>query len=155
MVIFVLRSDSKVDLKATADLWNVSFNSVSEFCDFWHIQYQNQGHPLFEDFSTYFAKYIPKEIIVDKQDKIERIILAGRTEGNDPSAIYCYDVRRNGTKSNGTPNQRSIENSNKAKLLSPNLYSKFYADLNLSFFFTNDSKEEKSDEEILYQFSSR
>ena len=46
-VCFVLRSDAKVDLKATADLWNVSFNSVSEFCDFWHIQYQNQGRPLF------------------------------------------------------------------------------------------------------------
>lgn len=153
-VCFVLRSDASVDLNATADLWNVRFNSVSEFCDFWHIQYQNQGRLLFEDFSSYFAKYIPQEKTVYKQDEIERRILGGRVDGNDPLAIYCMDVRRNGRRSDGTPNQRSIENSNKAETLRPKLFHRFRADMNLSFFFSKDPNEEKTDEKILRQYAS-
>ena len=154
-VCFVLRNDAKVDLIATADLWNVSFNSVSEFCDFWHIQNRNQGRPLFEDFSEHFAKFIPSEKVVVKKDEVERRILGGRTEGNDPSAVYCFDVRRNGRREDGKPNVRSIENSNKAEVLRPTLYARYRDDMNLSFFFSSDPNDEKTDEEILSQVAMR
>lgn len=154
-VCFVLRSDASVDLNATADLWNVRFNSVSEFCDFWHIQYQNQGRPLFEDFSVHFAKFIPREKVEVKKDEIERKILGGRTEGNDPSAVYCFDVRRNGIRADGKPNVRSIENSNKAEVLRPTLYARYRDDMNLSFFFSSDPNDEKTDEMILSQVAMR
>ena len=97
-VCFVLRSDARVDLSGTVDFWNVSFNSKEAFCDFWHIQNRNLGRHLFDDFSCYFATFIPREKVVFKQDAVERRVLGGRTEGNALSAIYCYDVRRNGKR---------------------------------------------------------
>lgn len=154
-VCFVLRDNANVDLKATADLWNVKFDKVSEFCDFWHIRNRNQGRPLFEDFSRHFAEFIPREKVVFKHDAVERKILGGRIEGNDPAAVFCYDVRRNGKNTDGRPNVRSIENSNKAEVLRPALYARFRDDMNLSFFFSSDSAEEKTDEEILCQVAMR
>ena len=90
-----------------------------------------------------------------KQDELERRILGGRAERNDPFAIYCHDVRRNGLKEDGTPKHRSIENSNKAKILRPNLYSRLCSDSNLSFYFSRDISKEKTDEEIFSQFAMR
>ena len=89
---------------------------------------------MFEDFSVIFSHYIPPEKILTKTFE-ERQIIGRRVEGNNPNAIYCFAVRRNGTKEDGTPNERSIENSNKAEILRPNLYEKYYRDTNLSFFF--------------------
>lgn len=154
-VCFVLKNDANVDLNATTDLWNVSFNSVSEFCDFWHIQNRNQGRPLFDDFSVHFAKFIPREKVEVKKDEVERRILGGRTEGNNPSAVYCFDIRRNGSRADGKTNVRSIENSNKAEVLRPALYARYRDDLNLSFFFSSDPTDEKTDEEILSQVAMR
>lgn len=54
------------------------------------------GRNLFYDFSIYFARFIPAEKIVRKNDELERRLLGGRSEGNNPNAIYCFDVRRNG-----------------------------------------------------------
>lgn len=154
-VCFVLRKNISVDLNAWANFFDVNFDSVSAFCDFGHILNRSQGRPLFEDFSKYFARFIPSSKVEIKQDELERKILGGRAEGNDPFAIYCHDVRRNGLKENGTPKHRSIENSNKAKILRPNLYSRFCSDSNLSFYFSRDISKEKTDEEIFSLFATR
>lgn len=101
-----------------------------------------------------FSHFIPKEKIIDKS-KIERNLIGRRAEGNNPNAIYCYDVRRNGKKENGLLNERSIENDNKAQSLRPYLYKRFNSDTNLSFFFSDKQEEEKTDSEILEMFSNR
>ena len=56
---------------------------------------------------------------------------------------------------NNRKNIRSLENSNKAFTLRRTLYNKFKDDKNLSFFFSDKPADEKTDAEIIYQFSKR
>jgi hypothetical protein len=64
-------------------------------------------------------------------------------------------VRRNGKKDDNTPNERSIENSNKAQSLRPQLFESYCADTNLSFFFSDNPEDEKTDKEIIENFANR
>lgn len=58
-------------------------------------------------------------------------------------------------KEDGTPNGRSVENSNKAEILRPDLYKRYFSDTNLSFFFSDDPTEERTDREIIESFAKR
>lgn len=55
----------------------------------------------------------------------------------------------------GSLNERSIENDNKAQSLRPDLYEKFCSDTNLSFFFSDRKEDYKTDDEILVNFANR
>ena len=58
----------------------------------------------------------------------ERLLIGRRTEGNNPNAIYCFDVRRNGKKEDGRLMEEVFENSNKAEILRPDLYKRYFSD---------------------------
>lgn len=153
-VCFVLRKDISVCLRGWADLWEVKFDSSQDFRNFWHIQNRENPRNLFVKFAEHFARFIPTQKIEDKADDGERRILAGYAEGNDLRAIYCFDVRRNGSR-DGVQNKRSRVNSDKARLLRPNLYQHYKRDQNLSFFFSINPEDEKTDEEIMSQVALR
>ena len=53
------------------------------------------------------------------------------------------------------PNGRSVENGNKAEILRPDLYKRYFSDTNLSFFFSDDPTEERKDREIIENFAKR
>ncbi|WP_415296950.1 DUF6037 family protein [Clostridium perfringens] len=151
---FIELNDINKSINGYIDFFNVYFKSNKEFCDFFKIKDGFANRDLFNDFSEIFAKYIPEEKIVNKSG-IERKMIGSRVEGGNPNAIYCYDVRRNGKREDGSPNVRSIENSNKAQILRPELYKKYYRETNLSFFFSDDPNKERTNEEINKSFSER
>lgn len=151
---FIKREAGHTSIKAYIDFYNVHFYSVYEFCEFFDIEAGNANRDLFDDFSEIFSHCIPREKTLDKTPE-ERMLIGKRAEGNNPNAIYCFDVRRNGKREDGTPNTRSIENSNKAQTLRPSLYERFYEDSNLSFFFSDNPGDERSDMEILNSFAGR
>ncbi|MBS5794198.1 MAG: DUF6037 family protein [Lachnospirales bacterium] len=155
-VEFIDSNSIENSINAYIDFYNVWFTNREKerFRTFFGIANGKSNRDLFNDFSKIFANYIPKEKTIYKNEG-ERNLMARRVEGNNPNAIYCYDVRRNGKKENDLPNIRSIENSNKAKLLRPKLYEKYYKDTNLSFFFSDDSSKERTDEEIIKSFANR
>jgi hypothetical protein len=136
------------------DFYNVHFYSAADFCDFFGVERGNANRDLFKDFSRIFSNFIPKEKVIDKSD-IEKKLIASRVEGNNPNAIYCYDVRRNGRNKDGSPNRRSIENSNKAQLLRPVLYERYRKETNFSYFFSDKQEDERSDNEISKAFANR
>lgn len=136
------------------DFYEVRFNDTGEFCEFFDVERGYANRDLFVGFSEIFAKYIPMEKILKKSD-VERRLMSKRLDGNNPNAIYCFDVRRNGRRKNGIPNVRSVDNSNKAQLLRETLYNRYCKDTNLSFFFSDDPKDEKDDEEIMRIFANR
>lgn len=154
IVEFIKRSNTNESILGYIDFFNVHFNNALEFCDFFEVERGNAGRDLFDDFSEIFSDFIPKEKVIRK-NKLESNLIGRRSEGNNPNAIYCFDVRRNGTKSDGAPNERSIENSNKTESLRPTLYDKYSDDTNLSFFFSDDPREEKADREIIDNFAER
>lgn len=153
-VEFIKRENVNVSIKGYIDFYNVKFNSAYEFCEFFDVEKGNANRDLFDDFSVIFSHYIPSEKIIVKSSE-ERLLIGRRAEGKNPNAIYCFDVRRNGKKEDGTPNERGIENSNKAEVLRPDLYKKYFNDTNLSFFFSDDSTKERTDREIIESFAKR
>ncbi|MDQ0970314.1 hypothetical protein QFZ31_000192 [Neobacillus niacini] len=124
-VEFVRRNNTNNSIMGYIDFFKVRFYSVKDFCDFFGVERGNANRDLFEDFSQIFSNFIPKEKIIDKSE-IENKLIGSRAEGNNPNAIYCYDVRRNGRNKDGSPNKRSIENSNKAQSLRRKLYERSY-----------------------------
>ena len=137
------------------DLYEVYFNNAIEFYNFFKIEGGNDNpRELFLHFSEYFSNFIPMEKIIKKESNIEKEILAKRSEKTD-SGIYCFDIRRNGSKKDGNLKCRSIENSNKAELLRPVLYEKYKDDINLSFYFSPNPEDELNDEEIVKNVSKR
>ena len=147
---FISQDDANHSIQAYADFYEVHFNSVREFFDFFDINRLdgNRFREIFINFSECFARVIPMQKVINKP-LLERELIGRRAEGNNPNAIYCFDVRRNGRRSDGTPNSRSIENSNKAEMLRPELYHRYRHDPNLSFFFSDNPNEERTDEEII------
>lgn len=152
---FIRSTNILESIHAYADFYEVHFKSVREFVDFFKIEKGNANRNLFVDFSVVFASFIPKEKVEMKDDALIRKLQATRCESNKPNAIFCQDVRRNGKKSDGSPSERSIENSNKAKTLRPYLYEKFKDDKNLSFYFSEHPEDELDDREIIARVAAR
>ncbi|BBM52652.1 hypothetical protein JMUB3935_1631 [Leptotrichia trevisanii] len=137
------------------DLYEVYFDNAIKFYNFFRIEGDNNSpRELFLNFSEYFSEFIPKEKIIIKENNTEKEILAKRIDKND-NGIYCFDVRRNGPKKDGSLKKRKPKNSNKAELLRPFLYQKYKGDINLSFYFSPNPEDELSDEEILRKIASR
>jgi len=153
-VELIKQENIRVSIKGYIDFYNVHFYNAYEFSEFFNIEKGSANRDLFEDFSIIFSHYIPSEKVIEKSSE-ERLLIGRRAEGNNPNAIYCYDVRRNGKREDGAPNERSIENSNKAEILRPDLYKRYFSDTNLSFFFSDDPTEERTDSEIIEGFAKR
>ncbi|MGX2948022.1 DUF6037 family protein [Frederiksenia canicola] len=146
---FIDINNANHSINAYCDLYEVHFNSVTDFCQFFQINREegNNIREMFIAFAEHFAGIIPRERNNNKS-ALEREYIGRRAEGNNPDAIYCYDVKRNGNR-NGVLNTRSLENSNKAAVLRPFLYERYRAEPNLSFFFSDNPELEKTDEEII------
>ena len=150
---FIRANNINESIHAYADFYEVHFNSIDEFSVFFNVERGNANRNLFKDFSEIFSGYIPDEKHEEKHGIIQQI-QGSRCEGNNPNAIYCYDVRRNG-ETDGRKNTRSKANSNKAYTLRRSLYEKYKEDKNLSFFFSEKLEDERTDEEIIKQVAAR
>ena len=153
-VEFIRRTNENESITGYIDFYEVHFYNMDQFCDFFGVEKGNSIRNLFIDFSNIFSNYIPLEKTIEKS-KQERHLIGQRAEGNNPNAIYCFDVRRNGSKEDGTLNVRSIENSNNAQILRPSLYEKYADDTNLSFFFSDNPDDERNDLEIFEIIAKR
>lgn len=151
---FIRQDNPNKSIKAYADFQEVKFKSVSEFCNFFNIKGNGNFRELFINFANFFATVLPKEITKNKPRTEERLI-ARRLEPDNPNAIYCFDIRRNGHDENGNNNVRSVRNSQKAEMFCSDLYERFKSDTNLSFFFSENPSDEVKLEEILRRFSER
>ena len=125
---------------------------VREFRAFFNIEYSKQLGNVLQQFYTYFSRFIPTQINLNKPETLKNLMVSSlsKSDSEDPEKIYCYTVTRNGDR--GT---RSAFNDNKTRLLRPHLYLKFKEDSTISFCFKKDKRDEKSDEEILLNFAKR
>lgn len=151
---FFHRENTNNSINAYADFYEVRFKSLAEFCNFFEISTKGNCRDLFLNFAEFFATVLPSEINKTKS-KTEKKLIARRLDPDNPNAVYCYDVRRNGHDSMGNNNIRSTKNSQKAEMFCPKLYEKFKSDTNLSFFFSDNPDEEVDLEKMLRRFSER
>lgn len=154
-VEFVLLKDIHAQgLTGYLDFYYVHFFEVSRVYSFWNIKSYTDGR-FFEHFSQAIAPYIPQKVKEKYDDPVDRIVIGSRADSNNPRAIYFCDIRRSGTKADGTPKRRSLENDNKARVLCSRVYELYRKDKGYSFYFSQDPNKEKNEELILKQLSQR
>lgn len=83
------------------------------------------------------------------------VISLSKSDGEDVNKIYCFKVKRNPLKSNNTLGQRTPYNDNKTRLLRPTLYEKLGKETNISFCYSKNPEDEKSDDEILANWAQK
>lgn len=145
---------SDEEIFAEVDLYRISFNNAKEFRKFFEIQYIENLGDIFKQFSHSFAKNIPNDFVENKSYLLKNAIInsLSKEDKENPNKIYCYKIKRNGKKKDGSLGKRSGYNDNKARLLRTTLYEKIKDDLNVSFCFSENLEDEKNDKEILDNF---
>ena len=125
--------------------------------EFFGIEWANNLGDLLRQFTEQFGEWIPVEIkdLSEGQKKAVVRQLGISDASDDPDKIYCIDVRRTGTKADGSLKERSSFNSQKSEFLRPELYAKFKDDLNLSFYYSIDPSAEKTDRQIIASVAAR
>ncbi|HHH0189672.1 TPA: DUF6037 family protein [Yersinia enterocolitica] len=119
---------------------------------FFDIEYGENLGDLLSQFNECFAHFIPTHVTLDKIPHIEEamVISLSKSDSQDPNKRFCYGVMRN---SDGR--QRTPFNDNKTRLLRPTLYPEFSSDLSISFCYSTDANDHKSDAVIIQNFSNR
>lgn len=120
--------------------------------EFFNIQYGENMKDIIQQFNLYFSKFIPHRVNSNKTYDLIKIMIdsLSKSDSENPNKIYCFTVKRNSNNA-----QRTIFNDNKSRLLKPSLYEKFKNDPTISFCYSNQINDEKTDEQILLNFSKR
>jgi len=128
------------------------FTDARELREYFGIEWAENIGSILRQFNEHFAQFIPDKVDLSKSNLFKTAMNKSLSESDseDPNKIYCYGVRRN--PDNGT---RSIFNDNKSRLLRPKLYEKFKGDNTVSFCYSPNSEREKSDEEIIRNFTNK
>lgn len=118
--------------------------------EFFGIEYGDNLGDILKQFTNQLGESIPKKV-PEQRTAAEQAALVNslsRSDAENSNKIYCYGVKRN---SNG--GQRSEFNSDKTKLLRPDLFRYFENDTSISFCYSDDINKENNDSEILRKFS--
>ncbi|ENO1827651.1 DUF6037 family protein [Vibrio parahaemolyticus] len=128
------------------------FTDARTLREYFGIEWAENLGSILRQFNEHFAQFIPDKVDLSKSNLFKTAMNKSLSESDseDPNKIYCYCVRR--TPDNGT---RSIFNDNKSRLLRPKLYEKFKGDNTVSFCYSPNSEREKSDAEIIRNFTNK
>lgn len=148
---FIRQDDASINKTFTVNSSGFSA-TPKELREFFGIEYGTNMGDILRQFNEHFAQFIPEQVTLNKSDILKTSMVRSLSESDseDPNKLYCFDARRNGR--NG---KRTKFNDNKTRLLRPTLYSLLKDDQTVSFFYSVDSHQEESDEEILTKFSQR
>lgn len=119
--------------------------------EFFDIEYGDDIGDRLNAFYRHLGVFVPTQVSMNLTEVQKRamVVSLSNDDAENANKIFCYKVRRNPKREDGTHGQRSSFNDNKTRLLRPNLYEKLKADQTLSFCYSDDPTLEKSDEEIL------
>ena len=125
--------------------------------EYFGLKYGENIGEIMKQFSVYFSKYIPTKVINNKNDIQKKVmcISLNKDSSENPNKIYCYKVKRNSKRADGTLRERSVYNDNKTRILRPELYEVLGIDKNLSFCYYENPEDEKSDTEIILNWTKR
>lgn len=120
--------------------------------NYFGIKYSANLGDILNQFTNQFNQFIPSEVpnTVSEIEKSAMVYSLSKSDSEDPNKIYCTGVKRN-----PEGRKRSVFNSDKTKLLRPKVYTKFADDQSISFCYSDDKTKEKTDKEILENFSNK
>lgn len=117
---------------------------------FFNIEYGKNLGDILKQFTQYLGNNIPLQIPKEYSEIEKRlmVISLSKSDSEDPDKVFCFNIKRN-------PNggRRTQYNSDKTKILRPNLFKFFSNDTNISFLYSSDRLKEKDDNYILKNFA--
>lgn len=117
---------------------------------FFGIEYSENLGNILQQFNKLLGACIPVAYVKPVGPQLTAVIQSlNNSDSQDPNKIYCYKVHRNSLN-----RKRSVFNSEKTRLIRPNLFQKLGEDITLSFDYSPLKSKEKSDEEILMNWSN-
>ncbi len=153
---FMRKSNLSESLSTWANVLRIYIADRSQFRNFFGIEARPNVGDIVQQFCERFGKKIPSDITEIRDDQ-KKVILRQLdiSDSRDPDKIFCIGVKRDGLKANGEPAERSPFNSQKTQFLRPELYEWFHSDRNISFRYSLNPADEKSDKEIIDSFVRR
>lgn len=126
---------------------------MTELRKFLGVEYQEDGIAWINQFLSYLGRFIPKSIpvVVDREECTVALHTICRHENRNQNRVYRSYMFRNG-KINNRQKHRTEYNAQLASIRFPNLYERFKKDKTISFAFTDDPENEKTEEEVLSSF---
>lgn len=148
---FMKRDDLNDGLEIEANSSNLLIDAKT-LRQYFGIEFQDNLGDILKQFTETFGKAIPMSIPknISDEEKSAMVKSLSISDSEDPNKIYCYKIRRN-----TNDRKRSDFNSDKTKLLRPDLFRKFENDHYISFCYSDDPLKEKNDSTILYNFSKK
>lgn len=121
--------------------------NVQSFRKFFNIPYGNGVGSVIEDFKTELGESIPNQIH-DKSNLQKQIMVVSlsRSDSKDPNRVYPSHLTNRGN--------RTIYNSNKARIIIEDLYALIIDRHELSVCFSTDPTREKTAQEILRNYAN-
>ncbi|MCR3910968.1 DUF6037 family protein [Aeromonas hydrophila] len=152
MKIEILKSENINERLTSAVNKNGFLIEAKLLREFFNIEYGENLGDILSQFNEYFAQFIPTQVNLGKPPQIEEVMVASlsKSDNQDPKKRYCYGVMRNSDGRKRTP-----FNDNKTRLLRPTLYPEFSGDKSISFCYSADTNDHKSDAVIIKNFSNR
>ncbi len=145
------------DLDNSFECYATSYSilsSITEIRHFFGVKYQANGFDWINKFLANLNNHIPIEVPMENNyDNICAHVIC-KAEYRDPNRIYRSHLIRNGVI-NGKQKHRTVYNSQLAELRYPKLYPKLKDDKTISFAFTDNPAKEKTEEQILLEFTQR
>lgn len=119
--------------------------------EFFEIEYSDNLGDRLKSFYKHLGKFVPTEVpsIITATQKTAIVVALSHYDAEESTKVYCYKVKRNPKREDGTNEQRSSFNDNKTRILRPRLYNKLKDDRTLSFCYSEDIAKNKTDEEII------
>lgn len=147
---FLKKSNISDNLVAPANTTKLLI-TPQELRTYFGIEWSANLGDILSQFYEYLSKYIPLSVGLHRTQAIDVAMVdsLSKSDSQDPRKIYCFSAKRN-------PNEghRTQYNDNKTRILRPVLYSKLSSDPNVSFNYSLEISKEKSDSEIISNFSS-
>ena len=105
---------------------------------------------ILSQFADRFNEFIPVKVPKSYFNDQKKAMVASLSKSNseDSNKIYCFAVKRNAKCS-----KRIEFNGNKAHLLRSFLFENYKNDDSISFCFSNNKEDERTDSEIMQFFS--
>lgn len=156
-LLFLRKSNLNDTFSTWANSSTIGFKNIQSFREYFHIKYRENMGDIVKQFIQYFGKLIPININLNSTEKMVLIQRLNISDSENPNKIYCIGLRRNPIL-NDIQNRRTKYNDQKAKMLRPELYKTLFLNGNddtISFCFSTNPYDEKTDAEILHLFANK
>ncbi|MGV0396732.1 DUF6037 family protein [Corynebacterium suicordis] len=144
-------SDLSRTLVVPANSRKLMPDDLAEFRDYFGIRWVDNPGEFLQQFAERLGPNVPGHVVrlsPVEQEAVRDRLLASDSE--DPAKVYCTGVMRNRSSANRTP-----YNAQKTRMLRPTLFARWENDPAISFRYSIDHEDHRTDEEILRAFTGR